>query len=229
VTDDENKEGSVLKTNVLGGVKTSARKRDAMLDEFERSGLSDTKFAAVVDRTKQESSSRGPRRCVQNRTTLQMRKTSSSFSGAVSLASKCSLRSLDGSRPRPKESIDGSVQGTILANDLLHANSRDQTPPLESMDHMLLGGVRMHRKVAHGDVEPPAHPFPVSQPVEDKTVVLLLQFKSSLGSFMSMEQRHPLHSRLNLSRSSFVYLAVLSRTCLGSIPAARSAATWLPN
>jgi hypothetical protein len=45
---DENKDGTVLKTDVLGRVKTSARQREAMLDEFERSGLSATKFAAVA-------------------------------------------------------------------------------------------------------------------------------------------------------------------------------------
>lgn len=45
---DENKEGMVLKTDVLGRVKTGARQREAMLDEFERSGLSGTKFAAVA-------------------------------------------------------------------------------------------------------------------------------------------------------------------------------------
>ncbi len=38
----------MLKTDVLGRVKTSVRQREAMLDEFERSGLSGTKFAAVV-------------------------------------------------------------------------------------------------------------------------------------------------------------------------------------
>lgn len=45
---DENKVGVVLKTDVLGRVKTGAQQREAMLDEFERSGLSGTKFAAVA-------------------------------------------------------------------------------------------------------------------------------------------------------------------------------------
>jgi hypothetical protein len=45
---EENKGGSVLKTDVLGRVKTGAVQREAMLDEFERSGLSGTKFAAVA-------------------------------------------------------------------------------------------------------------------------------------------------------------------------------------
>ena len=45
-TYDENKTGRVLKTDVLGRVKTGARQREAILDEFERSGLSGTKFAA---------------------------------------------------------------------------------------------------------------------------------------------------------------------------------------
>jgi hypothetical protein len=47
---DENKEqaGVVLKTDVLGRVKTGAQQREAMLDEFERSGLSGTKFASVA-------------------------------------------------------------------------------------------------------------------------------------------------------------------------------------
>lgn len=45
---DENKDGAcqVLKTDVLGRVKTGTQQREAMLDEFERSGLSGTKFAA---------------------------------------------------------------------------------------------------------------------------------------------------------------------------------------
>lgn len=38
----------VLKTDVLGRVKTGALQREAMLDEFERSGLSGTKFAVVA-------------------------------------------------------------------------------------------------------------------------------------------------------------------------------------
>jgi hypothetical protein len=47
---DENKEqaGVVLKTDALGRVKTGAQQREVMLDEFERSGLSGTKFAAVA-------------------------------------------------------------------------------------------------------------------------------------------------------------------------------------
>lgn len=45
---EENKAGRVLKTDVLGRVKTSCEQREAMLDEFERSGLSGTKFAAVA-------------------------------------------------------------------------------------------------------------------------------------------------------------------------------------
>lgn len=45
---DENNEGAVLKTDVLGRVKTGARQREAILDAFERSGLSGTKFAAVA-------------------------------------------------------------------------------------------------------------------------------------------------------------------------------------
>jgi|CXWL01.1.fsa_nt_gi hypothetical protein len=44
----ENKAGRVLKTDVLGRVKTGVRQREAILDEFERSGLSGTKFAAVA-------------------------------------------------------------------------------------------------------------------------------------------------------------------------------------
>lgn len=48
VTYDENKGGRVLKTDVLGRVKTDAGQRESILDEFERSGLSGTKFAAVT-------------------------------------------------------------------------------------------------------------------------------------------------------------------------------------
>ena len=47
---DESKEGAgtVLKTDVLGRVQTRVAQREAMLDAFERSGLSGTKFAAVA-------------------------------------------------------------------------------------------------------------------------------------------------------------------------------------
>ncbi len=45
---EENKGARVLKTDVLGRVKSSGAQREAMLDEFERSGLCGTKFAAVA-------------------------------------------------------------------------------------------------------------------------------------------------------------------------------------
>lgn len=45
---DENDGAPVLKTDVLGRVKTSEPQRERLLDEFERSGLSGTKFAAVA-------------------------------------------------------------------------------------------------------------------------------------------------------------------------------------
>ena len=45
---DGNNGARVLKTDVLGRVQTSAAQRKAMLDEFERSGLCGTKFAAVA-------------------------------------------------------------------------------------------------------------------------------------------------------------------------------------
>ena len=49
---DENKNradaGTVLKTDVLGRVKTSVRQREAMLDEFARSGTSAKKFAELA-------------------------------------------------------------------------------------------------------------------------------------------------------------------------------------
>jgi hypothetical protein len=39
---------TILKTDVLGRVKTPAARREQLLDEFERSGLTGQKFAAVV-------------------------------------------------------------------------------------------------------------------------------------------------------------------------------------
>jgi DNA-binding transcriptional regulator YiaG len=39
---------AVIKTDVLGRMKTSAARRESLLDEFERSGLSGAKFAALV-------------------------------------------------------------------------------------------------------------------------------------------------------------------------------------
>ena len=38
----------LLKTDVLGRVRTSGQRREALLDEFERSGVPATKFAALV-------------------------------------------------------------------------------------------------------------------------------------------------------------------------------------
>ena len=39
---------AVIKTDVLGRVKTSAERRERLLDEFERSGLSGAKYAELV-------------------------------------------------------------------------------------------------------------------------------------------------------------------------------------
>ncbi len=41
-------EGAVLKTDEKGRVRTPAVRRESLLDEFERSGLSGTKFAALA-------------------------------------------------------------------------------------------------------------------------------------------------------------------------------------
>jgi hypothetical protein len=38
----------ILKTDVLGRVKTAPARREQLLDEFERSGLSGQKFAALA-------------------------------------------------------------------------------------------------------------------------------------------------------------------------------------
>lgn len=45
---DEGEPVSVLKRDVLGRVKTTAQQREALLDEFERSGLSGAQFAQVA-------------------------------------------------------------------------------------------------------------------------------------------------------------------------------------
>ena len=39
---------TILKTDVLGRIKTPRERREQLLDEFERSGLTGQKFAAVV-------------------------------------------------------------------------------------------------------------------------------------------------------------------------------------
>jgi len=41
-------EGSILKTDTKGRVQTPAARREHLLDEFERSGLSGAKFAALA-------------------------------------------------------------------------------------------------------------------------------------------------------------------------------------
>jgi hypothetical protein len=48
MTNTTEAEEPVLKTDVLGRVKTPAARREQLLDEFERSGLTGQKFAEVV-------------------------------------------------------------------------------------------------------------------------------------------------------------------------------------
>ena len=48
MTDMQRSEGPVLKTDSDGRVRTPAMRRESLLDEFERSGLSGAKFAALV-------------------------------------------------------------------------------------------------------------------------------------------------------------------------------------
>jgi hypothetical protein len=47
-TDESRAEETILKTDVLGRVKTPRERREQLLDEFERSGLTGQKFASVV-------------------------------------------------------------------------------------------------------------------------------------------------------------------------------------
>ena len=42
------REERVLKTDVLGRVKTPPERREALLDEFEKSGMSGVKFAQFI-------------------------------------------------------------------------------------------------------------------------------------------------------------------------------------
>jgi hypothetical protein len=48
MTDIQKSEGAIIKTDTQGRVQTPAARRESLLDEFERSGLSGTKFAALV-------------------------------------------------------------------------------------------------------------------------------------------------------------------------------------
>jgi hypothetical protein len=48
MTNLETTDGTVLKTDEKGRVRTPAARRESLLDEFERSGLSGTKFAALA-------------------------------------------------------------------------------------------------------------------------------------------------------------------------------------
>jgi hypothetical protein len=41
-------DGAVIKTDVLGRVKAPAERREQLLDEFERSGLSGCKYAELI-------------------------------------------------------------------------------------------------------------------------------------------------------------------------------------
>ena len=48
MTDLQQSDGPILKTDTQGRVQTPAARRESLLDEFERSGLSASKFAALV-------------------------------------------------------------------------------------------------------------------------------------------------------------------------------------
>lgn len=48
MTDMQKSEGAILKTDTRGRVRTPATRRESLLDEFERSGLSAAKFAALA-------------------------------------------------------------------------------------------------------------------------------------------------------------------------------------
>jgi acetyl esterase/lipase len=48
MTDMQSNDGEVLKTDERGRVRTPAERRESLLNEFERSGLSATKFAALA-------------------------------------------------------------------------------------------------------------------------------------------------------------------------------------
>ena len=48
MTDMINGAGAILKTDEAGRVRTPAVRRESLLDEFERSGLSGTKFATLA-------------------------------------------------------------------------------------------------------------------------------------------------------------------------------------
>jgi hypothetical protein len=48
MTDMEQSDGAILRTDVQGRVRTPAARRESLLDEFERSGLSGAKFAALA-------------------------------------------------------------------------------------------------------------------------------------------------------------------------------------
>jgi hypothetical protein len=48
MTDMEKSDGAILKTDTKGRMRTPAARRESLLDEFERSGLSGTRFAALA-------------------------------------------------------------------------------------------------------------------------------------------------------------------------------------
>lgn len=48
MTDMQKFDGAILKTDTKGRVQTPAARRESLLDEFEKSGLSASKFAALV-------------------------------------------------------------------------------------------------------------------------------------------------------------------------------------
>ena len=48
MTDMQKSDGAILKSDELGRVRTPTARRESLLDEFERSGLSGAKFAALA-------------------------------------------------------------------------------------------------------------------------------------------------------------------------------------
>ena len=127
-------EEAILKTDVLGRVRTSRERREHLLDEFERSGLSGQKFAALVGIkyptfatwTQKRRRQRGaypvvPQRGIPARTTDKIRWLEAVVEGAPGSVAKASASFLVLHLPGGARVEIGDLKQVELAVALLRA------------------------------------------------------------------------------------------------------------
>ena len=108
----DTKEGSeaILKTDVLGRIKTPAARREQLIDEFERSGLSGCKFAELAGLKYQTFATWVQKRRRKNGTYAKLPTKRSQRADSVRWLEAVVQEAQD-SKPRMKESIILELRG----------------------------------------------------------------------------------------------------------------------